>query len=65
MDTFVKISGLLFGCPLKKTNKKCPLYEIRKRPFLERYNFLKNLGIREIKQIESKHNMCYDRIVNK
>jgi len=62
LDAFVRIAGLLFGCPLKRISKECPFYALRNKPVLERLNYLKSLNRDELSILEKKHLVCSSKI---
>lgn len=58
MDTFVRIAGLLIGCPFDKINKNCPFYELRNMTGLEKLTYLRTRSDMELKGLESAHFDC-------
>jgi hypothetical protein len=60
MDTFIKMCGLIFGCPYGLDKKTCPFFEFKKIGKYERYLLLKRMSLEEMKVMEEKHLTCLE-----
>jgi hypothetical protein len=65
MDTFIRMCGLIFGCPYGLDENTCPFFELRKKSKYERYLLFKNMSLEEMKLVEEKHRACFENESNK
>ncbi len=50
--------GLLYECPMGGNPNDCPLYEIRKLPYLERVQWAKSMSDEQLLDIYHYHKSC-------
>lgn len=60
MDTYLRIAGLIFGCPLGLKLESCPFYELRNKTGIEKFQYLKGISQRELQNLELIHLECFN-----